>query len=418
MNTVFYQPISRGQPRLTSIAMTIVCLSALPSVSQAACNTLFQADVTAVGTTQQFCLSSIEDLYQTAIRNVGNSFPGYTETSAVSSSINFLGVPISVGYAQNSSTVTFNIPELGINQSFAGATRADSAILLRKYLEDNPDILARIQRRNAALSPLSPIAGVGGVLPNAILSDFATSFGDSPTRIATSQTNASQGAQSVLGAGVVLNSQKVLGAKVNSFSIPLSYTVRNDIDPRRQALLRASVGMTDAAGSRSYQARVSAGYRFPMSDQWVLTPMAGLSFAGSKDAGFAVGVLNGSLGSTYTWELEKFDVTLGSMVGYYQTFKPPVKLASDPKIRITALANGIFISQPVTISERRMSIEYGLTDTRLGGTEVYQKDSQELSISLGTNKNALSARSFFRATLALQHSRNSKGASLSVNYWF
>jgi hypothetical protein len=418
MKIRFHQRSLRVRVRQTYVVMAIACLSTLPSVSQAACNTLFQADVTTVGTTQQFCLSSIEDLYQTAIRNVGNSFPGYTDTSAVNSSINFLGVPITVGYAQNSNTVTFNVPELGINQSFTGATRTDSAILLRKYLEDNPDILARIQRRNAALSPLSPITGVGGVLPNAILSDFASSFGDSPTRIATSQTNASQGAQSVLGAGVVLNSQRVLGAKVNTFSIPLSYTVRNDIDPRRQALLRASFGMTDAAGSRSYQGRVSAGYRFPMSDQWVLTPMGGLSLAGSKDAGFAVGVLNGSLGSTYTWELEKFDITVGNMVGYYQTFKPPVKLASDPKIRLTAFANGIFISQPITISERRMSLEYGLTDTRLAGTEVYQKDSQELSISLGTNKNALSARSFFRATLAVQHARSSNGVSLSVNYWF
>jgi Autotransporter beta-domain len=418
MNTVFSQLASRVRPRQTSIMMAMACMSVLPGLSQAACNSLFQADISTAGTTRQFCVDSIEDLYQTAVRNVGNNFPGYTETSALNSSINFLGVPVSLRFDQNSRTLAFNIPELGISQTFTGATRTDSAILLRKYLEDNPDILARIQRRYAALSPLSPITGVGGVLPNAILSDFASSFADSPSRIATSQTNASQGAQSVLGAGVVLSSQKVLSAKVNTFSVPLSYTVRNDIDPRRQALLRASFGMTDTAGSRTYQGRASAGYRFPMSDQWVLTPMAGLSFAGSKDAGFAVGVLNGSLGSTYTWELEKFDVTLGNMLGYYQTFKPPVKLVSDPKIRLTALANGVFVSQPITISDRRMSIEYGLTDTRLGGTEVYQKDSQELSISLGTNKNALSSRSFFRATLAFQHAKNSKGVSLSVNYWF
>jgi Autotransporter beta-domain len=390
----------------------------LPTALHAACNTLFQADVTTAGTSQQYCFSSVDELYSTAIRDAGISFPGYTSTSQLTSTINLMGVGATVSYPQSSDTVTLSIPELGINESFTGATRRDSAILLRQYLENNPDLLGRIQRRNAALSPLSPITGVGGVMPRAIMSDFTASFGDTPTRIATSQGSASQGAQSVLGAGVVLSSQSVLGAKVKTLAIPLSYTVRNDIDPRRQALLRASIGVTDTAGSRSFQGRVSAGYRFPMSDNWVLTPMAGISLAGSKDAGYAIGVLNGSLASTYTWEFESFDVTMGNMFGYYQSFKPPIRYAADPKIRLLALVNGAFITQPIMVGERRMSIEYGFSDTRLGGTEVYQKNSQELSISLGTNKNALSARSFFRATLAFQRAKDSKGATLSVNYWF
>jgi Autotransporter beta-domain len=393
------------------------CLIA-PTALYAACNTLFQAEVTTAGTTQQYCLSSIDELYSTAIRDAGVSFPGYTSTSQLTSIISLQGVGATVSYPQNSDTVTLSIPELGINESFTGATRRDSAILLRQYLENNPDILGRIQRRSAALSPLSPITGVGGVMPRAIMSDFAASFGDTPTRIATSQGSASQGAQSVLGAGMVLSSQSVLGAKVQSLAIPLSYTVRNDIDPRRQALLRGSIGVTDAAGSRSYQGRISAGYRFPMSDNWVLTPMAGMSLAGSKDAGYAIGVFNGSLASTYTWEFKSFDVTMGNMLGYYQSFKPPIRYASDPKIRLVALVNGAFITQPITLGERRMSLEYGFSDTRLGGTEVYQKNSQELSISLGTNKNALSSRSFFRTTFALQRAKDSKGATLSVNYWF
>jgi hypothetical protein len=155
-----------------------------------------------------------------------------------------------------------------------------------------------------------------------------------------------------------------------------------------------------------------------MSDQWVLTPLAGLSFAGSRDAAFAVGIINASLASTYTWEFDSFDLTMGNMVGYYQTFKPPVKYASDPKIRIGALVNGLFLSQPVSLGGSKMSVEYGFSDTRLGGTELYQNNSQELTVSLGTNKSALSARSFFRATLAIQRAKDSKGVSLGVNYWF
>jgi Autotransporter beta-domain len=408
----------RSRHAKTALCVACTLLAASPVAVQAACGTLFEATVTSGGISQQLCRDSIESLYENAIRDAGSLFPSYTETSNLSSNVRVLGVDAALNYAENSRTLTFVIPDLGINQSFTGATRRDSAILLRNYLRDNPDILGRLQRRQAEVSPYSPITGAGGVLPRAILNDFSASFGDSPTRIATSQSNASQGSQSVLGVGVLLSSQSVLDAKVNTIAVPLSYTVRNDIDPRRQALVRGGFGIVDSAGSRSYQGRLSGGYRFPMSDQWVLTPLAGLSFAGSRDAAFAVGIINASLASTYTWEFDSFDLTMGNMVGYYQTFKPPVKYASDPKIRIGALVNGLFLSQPVSLGGSKMSVEYGFSDTRLGGTELYQNNSQELTVSLGTNKSALSARSFFRATLAIQRAKDSKGVSLGVNYWF
>lgn len=253
----------------------------------------------------------------------------------------------------------------------------------------------------------------------AIMADFSSSFTESATRIATSQSNAAQGAQSVIGAGVLVSSHSVAGADVRSVAVPLSYTVRNDIDPRRQALVRAGFGQLDSAGSTSHQARLSAGYRFPMSDSWVLTPMLGASVAGSKDAAFYVGVFHGSIASTYTWEFDSFDLTMGNMLGYYQSFSPPGKsFATDPRIRTTAIVNGLFLSQPVSFGGSKMSMEYGVSDTRLSGTSLYQNNSQEVSISLGTNKSALSARSFLRGTLAMQRAKDSRGVSLSVNYWF
>ncbi len=393
--------------------------SASPLLAQAACDTIFEANVTTAGTTQQFCRETFESFYQNTIRDVGTLFPGYTETSALSSNTRILGVDTSINYAAGSRTLTLQIPDIGLNESFTGNTRRDSAILLRNFLRDNPNILGNLQRRQAAVSPLSPIAGTGGVMGQAIFADFSSSFTDSATRIASSQNNASQGAQSVIGAGVLLSSHKVGNSTVRSATIPLSYTVRNDIDPRRQALVRAGFGMLDSAGSKSYQGRLSAGYRFPMSDSWVLTPILGASLAGSKDAAFFVGVFNGSIASTYTWEFDNFDVTMGNMLGYYQTFKPPGdKFTTDPKIRNTALMNGLLLSQPVNFGGSKMSIEYGISDTRLTGTALYQKSAQEFTLSLGTNKNALSARSFLRGTLALQRAKDSKGVSLGVNYWF
>jgi hypothetical protein len=399
------------------LACAMACAS--PVMAQAACNTLFEATVTTAGSTQQFCRESLESLYQNAVRDVGNNFANYTENSALTTNATLLGVNAFVSFDQNSKTLVLQIPGIALNQSFTGATRRDSAILLANFLRDNPTILGSLQKLQAATSPLSPITGTGGVMGQAMFADFSGSFTDSATRIASSQSNASQGAQSVIGAGVLLSSHKVGDSTVRSATIPLSYTVRNDIDPRRQALVRAGFGVLDSAGSKSYQGRLSAGYRFPMSDSWVLTPILGMSLAGSRDAGFLVGVFNGSLASTYTWEFDGFDVTMGNMLGYYQTFKPPgSKYTSDPKIRNTAFMNGLLLSQPVSFGGSKMSIEYGISDTRLTGTTLYQNSSQEFTLSLGTNKNALSARSFLRGTLALQRAKDSKGVSLGVNYWF
>ena len=392
---------------------------ATPTLAQTACNTLFEANITSGGSTQQFCRDTFESFYQNTIRDVGSLVPNYTETTAVSSSLQLLGVNALLDFANGSRTLSFRIPEIGVNESFTGGTRRDSATLLRNFLRDNPLILGNLQRRQAAVSPLSPIAGTGGVMGQAIMGDFSGSFNESATRIATSQGNASQSAQSVIGAGVLLSTHSVGDATVSSATMPLSYTVRNDIDPRRQALVRAGFGVLDSAGSKSYQGRLSAGYRFPMSDAWVLTPMLGMSIAGSKDAAFLVGVFHGSLASTYTWEFDSFDLTMGNMLGYYQTFKPAgSQFVTDPKIRTTAFMNGLLLSQPVSFGGSKMSVEYGVSDTRLSGTELYQKSLQEVTLSLGTNKNALSARSFLRGTLALQRARDSKGVSLSVNYWF
>jgi hypothetical protein len=408
---------SRSKKYAVLLAGTIACV--YPQIAHAACDTLFEATVTTAGSTQQFCRDSLEGLYQNAVRDVGNSFSNYNENSALSTTAKLLGVNAFVSFDQGSKTLVLQVPGIGLNQSFTGATRRDSAILLANFLRDNPSLLGSLQNLQAATSPLSPITGTGGVMGQAIFSDFSGSFTDSATRIATSQSNASQGAQSVIGAGVLLSSHKVGESTVRSATIPLSYTVRNDIDPRRQALVRAGFGILDSAGSKSYQGRLSAGYRFPMSDAWVLTPILGASLAGSRDAGFLVGVFNGSLASTYTWEFDSFDVTMGNMLGYYQTFKPPgSKFTTDPKIRNTAFMNGLLVSQPVSVGGRKMSIEYGISDTRLTGTKLYQNSSQEFTLSLGTNKNALSARSFLRGTLALQRAKDSKGMSLGVNYWF
>ena len=402
-------------------ALAVLCMPMLAAQAQTSltCNTLFGASVTVGANSAQVCATTLENLYARGIRDIDALFPGYQGNEAVVSNARLTGVATNISYAQNSADLRFTIPDLGINELFQGSTRVNSARLLKDFLANNGDLRGRLVRAQANNSPNNAITGPGGVLTNAVTSDFDGSFGDMATRIATSLPSAQGGSGNLIGIGMVVSKFDIAGTSVKTLSIPLSYTVRNDIDPRRQALLRGGIGVVDSEGTKAYNARFSAGYRFPMSDEWTLTPMLGGAVTGSKDTSVYTGILNASVASTYAIELGGFDLTVGNMLGYYLSFKPPGGNAGvDPGLGQLALRNGVLLSQPITIGGSKMSVEYGLSDTRYLGGSLYQKNSQDLSVSLGTNKSAFSARSFFRATLLLQRARESKGVALNVNYWF
>lgn len=409
---------------MKSLAATVgtgLCLCMPPALAQSTltCDSLYGALVSSGPDSVQVCATSLQTLYENGVRDVGGLFPSYTGAEAVTTNARLNGLPAVVSFDAGSPSLRFVIPVLGINETFTGPTRVDSARLFHDWLKANEDLLGRIVDYQAHNSPVNPISGPGGLMTYAIDSDFDNSFGDVATRIATSLPNAQGGAATLFGIGMVVSRHNVGGTTVKTLSIPVSYTVRNDIDPRRQALLRGGIGVVDAAGTRSYNGRVSAGYRFPMSDEWVLTPMVGASVAGSDAAGYYTGILNGSLASTYTVEQKGFDITVGNLLGYYKTFKPSgTGTAVDPGIGQLAMRNGVLLSQPVMLFGAKLSAEYGLADTRYLNGSLYHKNGQDLSFSLGTNKNAFSARSFFRATLLLQRTRDSHGFAVNVNYWF
>lgn len=411
-----------NSPVLKSLMTVMACsfpMAITYAQSALTCSTLFGANVSVGSMSSEVCATSLENLYERGIRDIGGLFPGYTGTEAVTSNARLNGLATTVSYDAGSPSLRFSIPELGINELFLGDTRVGSARLLRDYLINNPNLRGRVLAYQANNSALNPISGPGGILSNAVSNDFDSSFGESATRIAGSLPSSQTGSGNLIGIGMVLSRFTVAGATVKTLSAPLSYTVRNDIDPRRQALLRGGFGVVDTAGSKSYNGRIAAGYRFPMSDEWTLTPMVGVAIAGSSDAAYYTGIVNGTIASTYTVEAGGFDITVGNMLGYYQTFKPPGgNLGVDPSIGQMTLRNGILFSQPVNLMGSKMSVEYGLSDTRYLGGSLYHKNSQDISISLGTNKNAFSARSFFRATLLLQKSRDSRGFAFNVNYWF
>jgi hypothetical protein len=392
-------------------------LSSLASAQS--CNSLFSANVTTAGSTGQVCVSSIKGLYEAALRDLDGKFPGYTGTEQVTMIAALNGIPASFVFPAGSPTLQVNIPGLNISENFAGATREASARLVHDWLKNQEFVRSSLFRAQAQTSAINSFSAPGGILWNAVANDFDSSLGEAATFSASNQANTAGATASLLGVGVVLSRHSVSGLTVSSAAVPLSYTVRNDIDPRRQAMLRGGLGVVDRAGSQSFSGRVSGAYRFPMSDQWALTPSFGASVAGSNDAAYTVGLLQASVTSTYLIEGNGFDVVIGNMLGYYKTVKPPVgKFTVNPDLSQIALRNGFLLSQPITLGGRKMSVEYSASDTRYFDTSIYQRNSQEIGLSLGTNKSAYTSRSFFRTNLAYQRAKDARGVVLTVNYWF
>jgi hypothetical protein len=363
----------------------------------------------------------IDTLRATSLSSV---LPGAnTQLDAISTQGGFNSLLTQLGFAQSSTQLNFVIPALGINENFNGATRDESLDKLEDYLKNN-NVIGKIMNYQAKNSPFSPITGEGGLIPNALAADFDNSFAGVATNVAAPAAQAKEASQdgkvsNLTGLGASYSSTKVNDTSVKSMSVPLSYTFRNDIDPRRQLVLQLPITYTDVGGAKSIHAGFGVAYRFPMNDNWTLTPGVKYSVVGSDDLATVAGLYSATIGSAYIIPMKGFDLAIGNMLGIYKTGKfSSGDYAFNPDITTTGMRNGIMLLQPVTVKGTKMSLEYSLIDTRYFGDKPFADNSQEIGITLGTNKSAFSARSFLRAGLGYVNSKNGDTWKINFGYWF
>lgn len=367
-----------------------------------------------------------DKLSTSGLQSLGRN--NYTGTQIAEIDANFNSLIMSLSFPNAGSTGTgaqlnLNIPGLSVSKTFIGADRDASKQLFTDYLKKN-DIIGQIMKYQAANSPTSPIAGAGGMLPNAVSGDFNQSFTDTATKIAAPASVASAASQAnvtpnLIGIALSFGSLTSLNNKTKVTTLPLSYTLRNDIDPRRQLILSLPLTQIDTNGAKSYGGSLGAAYRFPMNDNWTLTPSGKVSGVGSVDMATLAGMYSLSLTSTYIWELDDYAVSMGNMLGYNRTMKfKSGDYSFDPGISSTALRNGVMLSQPVSWGGKELSMEYSATDTRYSGTKLYIDNTQEFGITVGTNKSAFSSRSFLRGGLTYLHGKDTKGYTANFGYWF
>ena len=362
--------------------------------------------------------TSLTTLDSLQTENLSASLPSYTGVEVATFVVNYRGLPLNMAYpTANSTLLTFDIPSLGISQTFTGATRNESKRLLVDYLKKG-DFLGLMQKKLAEVSPVDPTAGnPNSLMSQMIANDFATGFLNGASNIAPQTAGAES--TNLIGVGLRFGQYRQDGLSSQSITLPFSYTIRSDIDPRRQLIISLPVSQTTVEGAKAYYVGGGLTYRFPMNDQWTLTPSVSYALTGSVDLGSFSQIAAGSLTSTYVFNQPGFDIAVGNMIGYYKTLKfSHSGYSYDPGIANTVFRNGVMFSTPTNAFGKTMSIEYSLIDTRFTGSALYTRSYDEIGVTLGTNKHAQSARSYFRGGMNYLFSPKSKGFSINLGYWF
>ncbi|MDR2690667.1 MAG: hypothetical protein LBB76_13060 [Azoarcus sp.] len=412
--------MKRMQPIRNALVTLVLLAGAGNALAQNCVNSTksnFSLSLDVAGTCGREKFDTAQDLIDGLETNaLGKIRSNYTGSEIAALNINFNSLPIALefpnaGQTGSGAQLNFFIPRLGVHQVFLGHDRDDSVDQLEHYLKHS-GIIDDILEYQIAHTANNPITGPGGLLPGTVETDFGNGVDTLPD-------SADGPAGNQFGMGLGFGSTRIDGRDSKSVVLPLSYTIRNDIDPRRQLVFSLPLTIIETDGAKSYTGSFGVAYRLPLNRVWTITPALRYGFSGSEDLATAAALSGVSVSSNYVMRFDGFDLAIGNMVGFYQTSKLKVgDYSVDPGVRSTVLRNGVLLSQPISIGGRSMSIEYSIIDTRYQGSNIYVDNTQEIGVTLGNNRSLASARSNLRAGLRYLQGRDVKSLYLNVGYWF
>ena len=345
-------------------------------------------------------------------------------------SLRGVGASLTSVVGTNVPTVRLTVPSLGVTQTFAGTTIDDVFVQVKTFLTES-SFARELQRESARVSPFDPVAGnPSSLMARAVAWDFFNAFYPfASNNLEGSALIAQVGGippgaapgpfRSLPGIGARYDRFSDQGQATQGFTLPLSYTVRSDLDPRRQFSVSLPLTVVDIDGARAYMGTLNTSLRLPLARDWALTGALGYSQVRATDLGTAGQIGSAALTSAYVFRTGFGDLALGNMVGYYKTLSGTIDgINTGSGINNTVLRNGLLWSERATWLGSGMSIEYTLINTQYLGSKLYLKNYTELGVNVGSNKRADSVRSYLQGGLTYLHSSKTKGFMANFAYWF
>jgi len=362
---------------------------------------------------------------------IESQISNYTETSAASGTLNFRGLEINVSVPANSNAITLEIPSIDVSETFTGATRDASVDDLEEWLQKEAgDVLTQIMQELAATSATDPIAGSPNSLESTMTSgSYERGFTSATTELEPRTIEAGAGEKNgnLAGVGFEFGYFEVGDAKGQSYRVPLSYTIRSNTNANKKFTISMPITVTELEGAYSYAVGLGGGLTWPINDRWAITPALDWGFMGSIDLGAVGQILAPSITSSYTWPIRNMKLSMGNMLGQYESMKISYgDYSFDPGISNTVLRNGLMLYIPTDKFRKNTGIEVFVTDTRFFGNELHIDAYNEIGFSWGSKKIRRKTikgiiKNYLRdlrAGLTFTFSEDSSGISFNFGYTF
>lgn len=355
-------------------------------------------------------------LKQSAIEKL---LPSYTPTSAVSLDLNLRGIGSKAFFPANSTILTLVIPQAGITEVFAGATRNESLNLMREYLR-NGGRRGKLLKAYYRHSPIDPIAGN----PDSLLSQMGEADYALGRLSPLSGCSACWSAQPIIHqyqVGVKGSRAFSKGFETTTVTMPLRYSYSPDL--RWAFILDAPFTYFRNGGASSMFASLGMGLRIPVRENWSITPILRLGTGGTLDLCTAGNFVSTGLTSEIHGCWNGWVVSMTNYVAYESTANFWLTgLNFNYKLQNYTFKNGLWINscEGFSLCNRKIHLAVSFVDTIFSKKDLYISHYDEVGLWLITNE-VLPAMCYDCLTFgvtARYGQENYKGMNLNLNYQF
>ena len=189
--------------------------------------------------------------------------------------------------------------------------------------------------------------------------------------------------ENIIGIGLGFSSYDQGGSKVNTTTIPFSYSWNFGGESKPSLTLRLPISQIDVDGNAGIAAGFGLNYRQFVYPNWQLSPSLNYGVTASEALGSGGALASYSILSIYDWTASWGAIRIGNQAGQYRSMPLSVGGTTfDASIESTVLRNGIIFQFPTGFIRDGATFDPYLLDTRYYGTELYIMQYYEMGFTL------------------------------------
>lgn len=322
------------------------------------------------------------DLRQATIEEL---LPIYTPTSRVFIDYNLRGIIAFTAFEKNSTVLTVFIPQAGILETFDGGTREQSLVLFKDSVKEGGS-RHRLLKAYAKYSPIDPMAGN----PNSLMAQMAHAdyaLGHlSPLSGCDCCCWSAQPILHQFQAGAVIGRAFSNGFETTIVTAPLRYSY----SPNREGafIMDAPLTYYRNGGASSVFGSLAMALRFPITQNWSLTPVLRMGFGGSLDLCTAGNFVSMGATSVFNYKVSDFVLSLTNYAGY--TTSTNLWLTGinfSYNLHNYIFRNGLSMTtcEPYELLQSPVNFSVAFVDTYFAKDELYLKHYDEVTFSMIMN---------------------------------